>query len=74
MSLDQQRQQAHAWLDRLPPAKLGAVHTLLEVMIDEDDDSDLYTEDNIRRFRESQAHFAAGGQGIPWRKYSPTLD
>ena len=64
LDLQQERQQAHALLDQLPPAKLGAVRSLLEVMID-DDDSDLYTEENIRRFRKSQAHFVAGGQGIP---------
>jgi hypothetical protein len=29
--------QAHALLDLLPPAKLGAVRTLLEVMIDDDE-------------------------------------
>ncbi len=66
MSLDlqQERQQAHALLDQLPPAKLGAVRSLLEVMVDDDDDSDLYTEENIRRFRESQAHSAAGAKGV----------
>ena len=35
--LQQVRQQAHALLDLLPPAKLGAVRSLLEVMVDEDD-------------------------------------
>lgn len=65
LDLQQERQQAHALLDLLPPAKLGAVRSLLEVMIDDDDDSDLYTEENIRRFRESQAYFAAGGHGVP---------
>jgi hypothetical protein len=41
MGLDpqQERQQAHALLDLLPPAKLGAVRSLLEVMIDEDDEA-----------------------------------
>jgi hypothetical protein len=36
--LTQERQQAHALLDPLPPAKLGAVRSLLEVVIDDDDD------------------------------------
>jgi len=31
-NLNQERQQAHAFLDMLPPAKLAAVRTLLEVM------------------------------------------
>lgn len=63
LDLQQERQRAHALLDLLPPVKLGVVRSLLEVMIDDDDDSDLYTEENIRRLRESQAYFAAGGQG-----------
>ena len=35
MSLDvvQERQQAHAYLDRLPPAQLSAVRSLLEAML-----------------------------------------
>ncbi len=35
MSLDvvQERQQAHAYLDRLPPAQLSAVRSLLESML-----------------------------------------
>jgi len=36
LDLQQERQQAHALLDRLPVAKLGAVRSLLEVMLDED--------------------------------------
>jgi hypothetical protein len=41
MSLDLQheRQQAHALIDLLPPAKLGAVRNLLEVFLDEDSDA-----------------------------------
>ena len=35
----QERQQAHALLDLLPPAKLGAVRNLLEVFLDEDSDT-----------------------------------
>jgi aryl carrier-like protein len=38
LDLAQERLQAHALLDLLPPAKLGAVRSLLEVMIDEDDE------------------------------------
>lgn len=43
--LQQERQQAHALLDLLPPAKLGAVRSLLEVMINGDDDEALTEED-----------------------------
>ena len=36
MSLDvvEERQQAHAYLDRLPPVQLSAVRSLLESMVD----------------------------------------
>ena len=45
LDLQQERQQAHALLDLLPPAKLGAVRSLLAAMIDDDDeDSDELTE------------------------------
>jgi len=37
LDLQQERQQAHALLDLLPPAKLGAVRSLLEVMVDDDE-------------------------------------
>jgi hypothetical protein len=34
LTLQQERQQAHALIDLLPPAKLGAVRSLLEVMVE----------------------------------------
>jgi len=34
MNVDQERQQAHAYLDRLPPAQLSAVRNLLESMVE----------------------------------------
>jgi hypothetical protein len=45
LTLSQERQQAHALIDLLPPAKLGAVRNLLEVMVDGDDDEELTAED-----------------------------
>ena len=36
LNIQQERQQAHALLDLLPAAKIGAVRGLLEVMVDED--------------------------------------
>ena len=41
LDLQQQLEQAHALLDQLPSAKLGAVRSLLEVMIDDEEDEDL---------------------------------
>lgn len=46
LDLQQERQQAHALLDLLPPAKLGAVRSLLEVMLDEDDGEEELTEED----------------------------
>ncbi len=38
LDIQEERQQAHALLDLLPPAKLGVVRSLLEVMVDDDDE------------------------------------
>jgi hypothetical protein len=61
LDLEQELKQAHALLDQLPPAKLGAVRSLLEVMVD--DDEPICDEDR-RRFHEGQAFFESG-KGIP---------
>jgi hypothetical protein len=64
MSLDlqQERQQVHALLDLLPPAKLGAVRSLLKAMIDEDDD--VLTEEDRRAVADSREYFKKGGEGL----------
>ena len=46
LDLQQELEQAHALLNRLPPAKVGAVRSLLAVMVDEDDDDDELTEED----------------------------
>lgn len=61
LDLQQERKQAHALLDQLPPAKLGAVRSLLEVMLDDDEQ---VSDEDRRRFHEGQAFFASG-KGIP---------
>lgn len=45
LDIQEERKQAHALLDQLPPAKLGAVRSLLEVMLDDDEDEELTEED-----------------------------
>ena len=47
MAIDNQqaRQEVHTLLDLLPPAKLDAVRSLLELMIDEHADEELTEED-----------------------------
>ena len=67
LDLQQERQQAHALLDLLPPAKLGAVRYLLEVMIDDDEEEEL-TEEDRRALRASDEYFRNGGQGIPFEQ------
>ncbi|MBI1786736.1 MAG: hypothetical protein HYR60_04170 [Acidobacteria bacterium] len=67
LDLQQERRQAHALLDLLPPAKLGAVRSLLEVMIDDDDEEEL-TEEDRRALRASDEYFRNGGQGIPFEQ------
>ena len=67
LDLQQERQQAHALLDLLPPAKLGAVRSLLEVMIDDDEEEELTDEDR-RALRASDEYFRNGGQGIPFEQ------
>jgi hypothetical protein len=59
--LQQERKQAHALLDQLSPAKLDAVRSLLEVMLE---DEEPVSDEDRRRFDEGQAFFASG-KGIP---------
>ena len=67
LDLQQELKQAHALLDQLPPAKLGAVRSLLEVMLDDDEDEEL-TEEDRRALRASAEYFRNGGQGIPFEQ------
>jgi hypothetical protein len=67
LDLQKERERAHALLDLLPPAKLGAVRTLLEVMVAGDEDEEL-TEADRRALRASDAYFRGGGQGIPFEQ------
>ena len=66
LDLQQERKRAHALLDQLPPAKLGAVRSLLEVMLD-DDEEELTGEDR-RALRASDEYIRNGGQGIPFEQ------
>ena len=70
--IDQQRRQAHDFLDRLPPAQVPAVRGLLEAMLEplvDSFDDEPVTEEDRQRFREGQAWFAErDGKGIPMEK------
>jgi hypothetical protein len=63
LTLSQERQQAHALIDLLPPSKLGAVRNLLEVMVDDDDDEELTAEDRAA-IQASREYFRQGGEGL----------
>ena len=71
INLDQERQEAHALLDMLPSAKLNAVRSLLEVMVEplarslalaqpEDDEITPETFAALERARASRA----SGEGV----------
>jgi len=68
-NLNQERQQAHALLDRLSAEKLNAVRSLLEVMVhDEDGGEEELTEEDRRAVAASREYFRQGGQGIPFEQ------
>ena len=55
VSIDQERQQAHEYLDRLPAAQLSAVRNLLESLLDPLEDEDI-----------SEAEEAAAAEARGW--------
>ncbi len=66
LDIQEERQQAHNLLDLLSPAKLGAVRSLLEVMIDDGEDE--LTEEDRLALRASEDYFRNGGEGIPFEQ------
>lgn len=60
--LQQERKLAHALLDLLPPAQLGAVRSLLEVMVD--DGGDELTEEDRAAIQAGLASLDKHG-GVP---------
>jgi hypothetical protein len=67
-NLNQEREQAHALIDLLPPAKLGAVRSLLEVMVDEEDDDGELTAADRAAIAASREYFQKGGEGISFEQ------
>jgi hypothetical protein len=66
LDIDTELKQVHALLDQLPPAKLGTVRSLLEDMLDDDEDDEELTEADRQALRASDEYFRNGGQGIPF--------
>jgi hypothetical protein len=72
LDLQQERQQAHALLDLLPPVQLGAVRTLLEAMVPSLEqslasapvDSEDVTDETAAAIGSARASLARG-EGIP---------
>jgi hypothetical protein len=75
LDIQMERQQAHRLLDLLPPAKLGVVRSLLEVMIDDDDE---LTDEDRRAVAASREYFHQGGEGLSFEQvvaeYGFTMD
>ena len=65
--ITQERQQVHALLERLSVEKLNAVRSLLEVMVDDEDDEEL-TEEDRRAIAASRDYFEKGGEGISFEQ------
>ena len=71
LDLQQELKQAHDLLDQLPPAKLGAVRSLLEVMVDDDEveeEVDVFSPEDIAKIQASREYFRQGGQGISFEQ------
>lgn len=70
LTLEQELEQAHALLNQLPPAKLGAVRSLLEVMVDDDgeEEDDMFSPEDIAKIQASREYFQQGGQGISFEQ------
>jgi hypothetical protein len=64
--ITQERQRTHALLERLSVEKLNAVRSLLEVMVDDDDDE--LSEEDRRAISASRDYFDKGGEGISFEQ------
>lgn len=63
--LTQERQQAKALLERLSAEKLRVVRSLLEVIVDDEEE---LTEDDRRAVAASRDYFERGGEGISFEQ------
>jgi len=63
--LTQERQQTHALLERLSAEKLKLVHSLLEVIVDDEDE---LTDEDRRAVAASRDYFERGGEGISFEQ------
>jgi len=63
--LTQERQQTHALLERLSAEKLKVVRSLLEVIVDDEDE---LSEEDRRAVAASRDYFERGGEGISFEQ------
>jgi hypothetical protein len=63
--LTQERQQAQALLERLSAEKLRVVRSLLEVIVDDEED---LTDEDRRVVAASREYFERGGEGISFEQ------
>lgn len=60
------RQHIHELIDQLPDTQLPEVATVLEAMLDSDDEP--LTDEDRRAVAASLEYFAKGGEGIPFEQ------
>jgi len=66
VDIQMERQQAHALIDQLPLAKLGAVRSLLEVMVDDNDDE--LTDEDRSAIAASREYIQQGGECLSYEQ------
>lgn len=60
--------KAHELLGQLAPPQLAAVVHLLEVMIDEDDEEEGFSQQDLAKIQASREYFRQGGRGISFEQ------
>jgi hypothetical protein len=67
IDLQQERQQVHSLVDQLPPAKLGAVRNLLEVMVQDNAEDETISQEEEAAVVRSKEWFQHN-EGIPFEQ------
>jgi hypothetical protein len=68
MAVETLEAKAHELIGQLNPGKLAAVVHLLEVMVDDEDEEDVFSPEDIAKIQASREYFRDGGQGISFEQ------
>lgn len=68
MAVETLEAKAHELIGQLNPGKLAAVVHLLEVMIDDEDEGDTFSPEDIAKIHASREYSRNGGQGISFEQ------